>query len=168
MSRPAHPSRRSGDTASSCWCRPPRRSRRRRRHGCRGDRTARGRPRGCARAGAAWCPADRRPAVWLTRSFSPSSLDMLLTDQYMKGVTVQFRLDIMHALADFHPYPRGTAMNDRELTLTDLLADPMILAVMAAYQVDAAALEAALSGLARKLARPAAGGGCGSTVSGAR
>jgi hypothetical protein len=35
----------------------------------------------------------------------------------------------MHALADFHPYPRGTAMNDRELTLTDLLADPMILAV---------------------------------------
>jgi hypothetical protein len=61
-------------------------------------------------------------------------------------------------------------MNDRELTLTDLLADPMILAVMAAYQVDAAALEAALSGLARRLelARPAAGGGCGSTVSGAR
>jgi hypothetical protein len=60
-------------------------------------------------------------------------------------------------------------MNDRELTLTDLLADPMILAVMAAYQVDAAALEAALSGLARRLelARPAAGGGCG-TVSGAR
>jgi len=95
---------------------------------------------------------------------------MLLTDQYMKGVTGQFRLDIMHALADFHPYPRGTAMNDRELTLTDLLADPMILAVMAAYQVDAAALEAALSGLARRLelARPAAGGGCGSTVSGAR
>ena len=51
-------------------------------------------------------------------------------------------------------------MNDRELTLTDLLADPMILAVMAAYQVDVAALEAALSGLARRLelARPAAGG----------
>ena len=61
-------------------------------------------------------------------------------------------------------------MNDRELTLTDLLADPMILAVMAAYQVDAAALEAALSGLALRLelARPAAGAGCGSTVSGPR
>ena len=55
-------------------------------------------------------------------------------------------------------------------TLTDLLADPMILAVMAAYRVDAAALEAALSGLARRLelARLAAGGGCGSTVSGTR
>jgi hypothetical protein len=61
-------------------------------------------------------------------------------------------------------------MDNRELTLTDLLADPMILAVLAAYQVDAAALEAALSGLARRLelARPAAGGGYGSTVSGAR
>jgi len=61
-------------------------------------------------------------------------------------------------------------MDNRELTLTDLLADPMILAVMAAYQVDAAALEAALSGLARRLelARPAAGRGCGSTASGAR
>jgi hypothetical protein len=50
-------------------------------------------------------------------------------------------------------------MDNRELTLTDLLADPMILAVMAADRVDPAALEAALSGLARRLepARPAAG-----------
>jgi hypothetical protein len=42
-------------------------------------------------------------------------------------------------------------MDDRELTLTDLLADPMTLAVMAADQVDPAALEAALSGLAWRL-----------------
>jgi len=42
-------------------------------------------------------------------------------------------------------------MDNRELTLTDLLADPMTLAVMAADEVDPVALEAALSGLARKL-----------------
>jgi hypothetical protein len=61
-------------------------------------------------------------------------------------------------------------MDHRELTLTDLLADPMILAVMAADRVDPAALEATLSGLARRLelVRPAAEGGCGDTVSGAR
>ena len=61
-------------------------------------------------------------------------------------------------------------MDHRELTLTDLLADPMIRAVMAADQVDPAALEAALSGLARRFepAWPAAEGGCGAAVSGAR
>ena len=61
-------------------------------------------------------------------------------------------------------------MDNRELTLTDLLADPMTLAVMAADRVDPAALEAALSGLARRFERawPAAGGGCGAAVSGAR
>ena len=61
-------------------------------------------------------------------------------------------------------------MDNRELTLTDLLADPMILAVMAAYQVDAAALEMALSGLARRLelARPAAGGVAAALSPGAR
>jgi hypothetical protein len=61
-------------------------------------------------------------------------------------------------------------MYDRELRLTDLLADPMTLAVMAADQVDPAALAAALSGLARtlELARPAVRGGCGGTVCGAR
>ena len=50
-------------------------------------------------------------------------------------------------------------MDNRELTLTDLLADPMIRAVMAADQVDPAALEAALSRLPRRLepAWPAAG-----------
>jgi hypothetical protein len=37
------------------------------------------------------------------------------------------------------------------MTLTDLLAEPMILAVMAADRVDPAGLEAALSGLARRL-----------------
>src|SRR6202048_3398941 len=60
-------------------------------------------------------------------------------------------------------------MDNRELTLTDLLADPMTLAVMVADRVDPAALEAALSGLARRLehAWAAAEGGCGGTVSGA-
>ena len=60
-------------------------------------------------------------------------------------------------------------MNDCELTLIDLLADPMILAVMAADQVDPVTLEADLSGLARRFERApsATGGGCG-TVSGAR
>jgi len=50
-------------------------------------------------------------------------------------------------------------MGTCELTLTDLLADPMTLAVMAADRADPAALAAALSGLARRLefARPAAG-----------
>ena len=61
-------------------------------------------------------------------------------------------------------------MDNRELTLTDLLADPMTLAVMAADRVDPAALAEALSGLARglELARQAAGGGYRGTVSGAR
>ncbi len=61
-------------------------------------------------------------------------------------------------------------MDDCELTLTDLLADPMTLAVMAADRVDPAALEADLSGLAWRLelARQVAGGGWGGTVSGAR
>jgi hypothetical protein len=97
------------------------------------------------------------------------SLDMLLTDQYM-GVTVQSRSNVARALADFHPCPEGTAMDYRELTLTALLADPMVLSVMTADQVDPAALGAALSGLARRLelARPAAAGVCGRTVSGAR
>ena len=61
-------------------------------------------------------------------------------------------------------------MDNRELTLADLLADPMTLAVMVADRVDPAALEAALSRLARRLepAWPAAEGGCGDPVSGAR
>ena len=61
-------------------------------------------------------------------------------------------------------------MDNRELTLTDLLADPMIRAVMEADQVDPAVLEAALSRLPRTLdpASPAAEGGCAGTVSGAR
>ena len=59
-------------------------------------------------------------------------------------------------------------MDNRELTLTDLLADPMTLAVMAADRVNPAAMEAVLSGLARRL-EPAwpAEAGCGGTVSGA-
>ena len=45
-------------------------------------------------------------------------------------------------------------MHHRELTLNDLLGDPITLAVMAADEVDPAALEAVLSGLARKLELP--------------
>ena len=61
-------------------------------------------------------------------------------------------------------------MDNRELTLTDLLADPMTLAVMVADRVDPAALEAALSRLPRRLdpAWPAAEGRCAGPVSGAR
>jgi hypothetical protein len=43
-------------------------------------------------------------------------------------------------------------MDDRVLTLADLLADPMTLALMAADKVDPAALKAAWTALARKLA----------------
>jgi hypothetical protein len=42
-------------------------------------------------------------------------------------------------------------MDHRELTLAELLADPIALAVMAADRVDPAALNAMLSGLARRL-----------------
>jgi hypothetical protein len=42
-------------------------------------------------------------------------------------------------------------MDHRELTLAELLADPIALAVMAADRVDPAALKAMLSGVARRL-----------------
>ena len=42
-------------------------------------------------------------------------------------------------------------MDHRELTLAELLADPIALAMMAADRVDPAALNAMLSGLARRL-----------------
>jgi hypothetical protein len=42
-------------------------------------------------------------------------------------------------------------MGCRELTLADLLADPMTLAVMTADHVDPDALKACLVGLARRL-----------------
>ena len=42
-------------------------------------------------------------------------------------------------------------MDHRELPLAELLANPITLAVMAADRVDPAALEAMLSGLARRL-----------------
>jgi hypothetical protein len=44
-------------------------------------------------------------------------------------------------------------MDHRELTLAELLADPITLAVMAADLVDPAALTAMLAGLACKLQR---------------
>jgi hypothetical protein len=43
-------------------------------------------------------------------------------------------------------------MDDRELTLADLLADPMTLALMAADNVDLAELTASWTALAGKLA----------------
>jgi hypothetical protein len=43
-------------------------------------------------------------------------------------------------------------MNNRELTLAGLLADPMTLALMAADRVDPAELKTAWTALARKLA----------------
>jgi len=48
-------------------------------------------------------------------------------------------------------------MGCHEMTLADLLADPMTLAIMAADRVDPAALRASLFGLARRLelTRPA-------------
>jgi hypothetical protein len=42
-------------------------------------------------------------------------------------------------------------MDHRELTLAELLADPIALALMAADRVDPAALNAMFSGLARRL-----------------
>ena len=78
---------------------------------------------------------------------------MLLTGQYM-GCYRSVRFNVVHPQPISTPVPKGTAMDHRELTLTDLLGDPMTLAVMAADQVDPATLEAVLSGLARKLELP--------------
>jgi hypothetical protein len=47
-------------------------------------------------------------------------------------------------------------MNCRELTLAELLDDPMTVAVMAADRVDRGALDAVLSALSRKLRGPQA------------
>jgi len=47
-----------------------------------------------------------------------------------------------------------TTMDHRELTLTELLDDPMTIAVMAADHVDPVALEIVLSALSRKLGEP--------------
>lgn len=49
------------------------------------------------------------------------------------------------------PIPKGTPMDNHELTLTALLDDPMTRAVMAADRVDPAALKPVLSAVARKL-----------------
>ena len=59
--------------------------------------------------------------------------------------------------AEFYPCPKGRPMDHRELTLAELLAAPITLAVMAADLVDPAALKAMLSGLAGRLqfAQPA-------------
>jgi hypothetical protein len=52
---------------------------------------------------------------------------------------------------------KDTTMGCRKMTLADLLADPMTLAIMAADRVDPAALRASLFGLAHRLelTRPA-------------
>jgi hypothetical protein len=49
------------------------------------------------------------------------------------------------------PVRKGIQMDHRELTLAELLADPIALALMAADRVDPAALKAMLSGLTRRL-----------------
>jgi hypothetical protein len=51
----------------------------------------------------------------------------------------------------FHLVAKDAAMNDRELTLAGLLADPMTLALMAANKVDPVELKAAWTALAREL-----------------
>jgi hypothetical protein len=56
---------------------------------------------------------------------------MLLTGQYIAGVTAQFHIN---------------------LALANLLTDPMTLALMAADKVDPAELKAAWTALAQKLA----------------
>ena len=50
------------------------------------------------------------------------------------------------------PGRKGIAMDDRELTIAGLLADPMTLALMAADNVDPVELRAEWTALARKLA----------------
>jgi hypothetical protein len=79
---------------------------------------------------------------------------MLQTGQYFMRVLPLSTVQFSTRASRFPPLFRKGA---REMTLTDLLADPMTLAVMAADRVDPAALKAALSGLARRLerARPA-------------
>jgi hypothetical protein len=49
------------------------------------------------------------------------------------------------------PVLKGTPMHNHELTLTELLDDPMTRAVMVADRVDPAALKATLSAVTRKL-----------------
>jgi hypothetical protein len=56
----------------------------------------------------------------------------------------------------FTPATKDSAMNHRELTLAELLDDPMTLAVMAADHVDPVALDIVLSALSRKLNGPQA------------
>jgi hypothetical protein len=53
--------------------------------------------------------------------------------------------------ANFYPCQQGTVMDDRELTMDRLLADPMTRAMMAADRVDPAELRAAWTALAQKL-----------------
>ena len=56
----------------------------------------------------------------------------------------------------FTPATKDTAMYLRELTLAELLDDPMTIAVMAADRVDPVALNVVLSALSRKLRGPQA------------
>ena len=75
---------------------------------------------------------------------------MLLTGQYFGCYrSVPLNLAVCEPIST--PVRKGTQMNHRELTLAELLADPIALAVMAADRVDPAALQAMLSGLARRL-----------------
>ena len=99
---------------------------------------------------AAPCSTGGRRLAVDAIMFAPS-LDMLQTGQYLSGVTGQCHANLARVRADFHPCPKGRPMDHRELTLAELLADPITLAVMAADLVDPAALKAMLAGLAGRL-----------------
>jgi len=83
-------------------------------------------------------------------------LEMLLTGQYLQVLPVSAIQSSAHD-SRLPPLPGVRAMCDRELTLTELLDDPMTQAVMAADRVDPAELKAVLAVLAHRLqpTRPA-------------
>ena len=76
---------------------------------------------------------------------------MLLTGLYLGGVTAQCHWNLARAQTNFYPWQKGTAMDNRELTLAGLLADPMTQALMAADKVDLAELTAVWTSLAARL-----------------
>jgi len=58
---------------------------------------------------------------------------------------------ILPPVRQFRPlFQKDTAMHDRELTLANLLTDPLTLAMMAADRVDPVEMKAAWTALARR------------------
>ena len=62
--------------------------------------------------------------------------------------------NLVRTKADYHPCPEGNAMCNHQQTLTELLDDPMIQAVMKADRVDPAELKAVLAALTNRLQPP--------------